>query len=67
MLSYKLAFYEQFIQYINARRAKGEHIITCGDFNICHREIDIARPEANVDSIGFLPIERDMLSRLVQE
>jgi exodeoxyribonuclease-3 len=51
MLSYKLKFYEYFIEYINALKAKGEKIITCGDFNICHREIDIARPKENEHSI----------------
>ncbi len=58
MLSYKLEFYKHFIHYINTLRDKGEKIITCGDFNICHHEIDIARPKENVNSIGFLPIER---------
>jgi len=51
MLSYKLKFYEHFIHYINTLREAGEKVIACGDFNICHREIDIARPKENVNSI----------------
>lgn len=51
MLSYKLEFYKHFIHYINILRDKGEKMITCGDFNICHREIDIARPKENEKSI----------------
>jgi len=51
MLSYKLKFYEHFIKYINKLKDKGEKIITCGDFNICHKEIDIARPKENEKSI----------------
>ena len=58
MLSYKLEFYQHFLHYINKLRDAGERVITCGDFNICHRAIDIARPEENKNSIGFLPIER---------
>ena len=51
MLSYKLKFYEHFIHYINTLKDAGEKVITCGDFNICHHEIDIARPKENADSI----------------
>ena len=58
MLTYKLEFYENFIQYINNLKANWENIITTWDFNICHHPIDIARPEENKDSIWFLPIER---------
>ena len=64
MLSYKLKFYEHFIHYINKLRDKGEKIITCGDFNICHKEIDIARPKENADNIWFLPIERAEMDKL---
>ena len=64
MLTYKLQFYEHFIHYINKLKNTGEKIITCGDFNICHREIDIARPKENANSIGFLPIERAEMDKL---
>jgi len=58
MLSYKLDFYEKMRQYIQWIRDNWEQVIICGDFNICHTEIDIARPKENENSIGFLPIER---------
>lgn len=67
MLSYKLDFYEKFIDYINALRANWENIIVTGDFNICHKEIDIARPKENVNSIWFLPIERAEMDKMEQE
>ncbi|MCF7834521.1 exodeoxyribonuclease III [Candidatus Gracilibacteria bacterium] len=66
MLSYKLKFYEHFIHYINTLRSNGEDIITTGDFNICHRPIDIARPKENENSIGFLPIERAEMDKLLE-
>ncbi len=65
MLSYKLNFYSKFLAYCNDLREKGKKIISCGDFNICHREIDIARPKENENSIGFLPIEREELDKLL--
>lgn len=64
MLSYKLKFYEHFIHYINKLKDKGERVITCGDFNICHKVIDIARPKENENSIWFLPIERAEMDKL---
>lgn len=64
MLTYKLDFYEKFIDYINKLRNNWENIITTWDFNICHKEIDIARPKENENSIWFLPIERAELDKL---
>lgn len=64
MLNYKLDFYHHFLHYINTLRSNGEHVITCGDFNICHHTIDIARPEENKNSIWFLPIERAEMDTL---
>ena len=51
MLTYKLKFYEHFIHYIDKLKDKGEKVIACGDFNICHKPIDIARPKENANSI----------------
>ena len=67
MLTYKLNFYEEFINYVNQKRNTGEKIIMSGDFNICHTEIDIARPKENQNSIGFLPIEREMISKIIKQ
>ncbi|MCD5382929.1 endonuclease/exonuclease/phosphatase family protein, partial [Candidatus Gracilibacteria bacterium] len=44
--------------YCNKLVENGESVIITGDFNVCHQEIDIARPKENQNSIGFLPIER---------
>jgi len=64
MLSYKLDFYEKMRQYIQNIRNNKEDVIICGDFNICHTEIDIARPKENENSIWFLPIERAEMDKL---
>lgn len=66
MLTYKLEFYDKFINYINNLRDQWKKIISTWDFNICHREIDIARPKENENSIGFLPIERAEMDNLLQ-
>ena len=37
---------------------KNKSIIFCGDLNVSHKEIDIARPKDNVKNAGFTPEER---------
>ena len=64
MLSYKLKFYEHLIHYVNWLRTIWEKIIITWDFNICHKEIDIAKPKENKNSIWFLPIERAEMDKL---
>ena len=66
MLFYKLKFYEHFLEYIDTLQNQGERVIVCGDFNVCHQEIDIARPKENENSIGFLPVERAWISQIIE-
>ncbi len=45
---------------------KSKPVIVCGDLNVCHRPIDIARPQANYNkSAGYTQIEIDGLDRLL--
>ena len=57
-LKYKLDFYEEFLKHIEKLKKKNKEIIFCGDVNVAHEAIDIARPKENEDQIGFLPEER---------
>jgi len=65
-LQYKLEFYERFLEHINTLRAKGKSIVVCGDVNTAHTSIDLARPKANEETSGFLPIERAWIDKLLQ-
>ena len=67
MLSYKLNFYEDIRKYIQELRNHWNQVICCWDFNICHTEIDIARPKENENSIWFLPIERKEMDKLCED
>lgn len=60
---YKMEFCEAFTAFCEARRARGEHLVLCGDFNTAHREIDLARPRENQNTTGFLPLERAWMDR----
>lgn len=64
-LEYKLAFYDAFLAFINKLRAKKLSVIFCGDTNVAHNEIDLARPKENVENTGFLPVEREWLDEVV--
>ena len=44
---------------------KKKPVITCGDFNAAHKEIDIARPETNHHSAGFTDEERQGITNLL--
>lgn len=57
--AYKMSFLEEYLQWIkNEYLDKNKKIIIAGDYNICHKEIDIHDPKGNKDSSGFLPEER---------
>ncbi len=66
MLDYKLEFYNHLINYTKKLEKEWKNIIIAWDFNICHTEIDIARPEANKNSIWFLPVEREKIWELFE-
>lgn len=66
-LKYKLDFYEYFLEYINKLHKKQPNIIFCGDVNVAHTEIDLARPKENVTHVGFLPIERAWMDKLISQ
>lgn len=61
---YKMGFFEAFVRYAEECR-RSKPVVVCGDFNIAHREIDLARPRQNVGNTGFLPEERAFLDRFV--
>ena len=41
------------------------NVILCGDMNIAHEAIDLARPKENEKSIGFLPVERERITKFL--
>ena len=64
-IGYKLSFCSAITKFCNSLRDSGKHVILCGDYNIAHEEIDLARPKQNVDNPGFLPEERDAMTEFL--
>jgi len=65
-LDYKMQFYRDFLQHVQAEHERGIRQIICGDVNTAHREIDLARPKSNEDKSGFLPEERAWMDQLLE-
>ena len=57
---FKMIFCEEMLRKINSLN-KVKPVIITGDFNIAHKEIDLANPKSNNKTTGFLPIEREWM------
>ncbi len=56
-LEYRQQWDRDFLKYLR-RLERTKPVIFCGDLNVAHREIDLARPKDNVKNHGFTPEER---------
>lgn len=63
-LDFKFNYMAEFQQYVNNLKQEIPNIVICGDYNICHEEIDIHNPKMKGVS-GFLPEERDWLGNFI--
>jgi len=79
-LDYKIRFNEALLKYLKklenpsagsanspqAGSGRGKSVIICGDFNVAHQEIDLARPKDNVGNAGFTAEERAWMTKFLQ-
>ena len=56
---------DDFYGYMGDLKQTLPGLIVSGDYNICHQPIDIHNPKSNAKSSGFLPEERNWLSKFV--
>lgn len=59
---YKLDFYRAVFERVQQLKRRGP-VYVMGDYNTAHTELDLARPKGNKKSSGFLPEEREEISR----
>ena len=64
-LQHKLEYMDMFQDYVNSLRSSFGNLIIAGDYNICHRAIDIHDPIRNKNVSGFLPVEREWLQNFI--
>lgn len=62
----KMKFLDAFLPFAQSYLNNEKPVVMCGDYNICHRPIDIHNPKRNKNTSGFLPEEREWVSRLLE-
>ena len=65
-LSYKLGYCTAVEEYCKKLKKTGRNFVLCGDYNISHKPIDLARPKENEESPGYLPEEREWMDGFTQ-
>jgi len=65
--AFKMVWVEAFQNYISELRKGRPNLVICGDINIAHHPIDIHDPVGNKKSSGFLPEEREWLTRFLDD
>ena len=66
-VSFKLKFSNAVLEKaLELKNKFKKEIIITGDFNTAHKEIDLKNPKANINTTGFLPIERDFIDKLIK-
>lgn len=63
--AFKMEWLEDFQRYVTDLQKTRPNIILCGDYNICHEPIDIHDPIRNAKNSGFLPEEREWMTRFL--
>jgi exodeoxyribonuclease-3 len=61
--SFKYKWLDDFFVYSQELKKKIPNLIIGGDFNICHKPIDIHNPKSNAKSSGYLPEEREWMDK----
>ncbi len=60
---YKFKVYDKLLTYLEKER--GKNLVLTGDFNIAHKEVDLAHPDRNKNNTMFTPKERQLLDKLL--
>ena len=63
--TFKEDYLSDIQKFIDELKKERPHIILCGDYNICHTDIDIHNPKRQQNTSGFLPHERQWVSDFI--
>lgn len=63
-LGYRMKFEDDLREYL-IKLDKKKPVIYCGDLNVAHEELDLARPKENIGNAGFSYEERGKMTKLL--
>jgi exodeoxyribonuclease-3 len=64
-LAHKFEYMDLIYQYLHNLQKEKPNLVVCGDYNICHEEIDIHNPKGLSNTSGFLPVERQWIGAFI--
>lgn len=64
--SFKYEFLDDIFGYMQDLKKNKPNLLLSGDYNICHKAIDIHNPVSNKNSSGFLPEERAWMDKFTE-
>jgi exodeoxyribonuclease-3 len=56
-----------FLEYMKSLEKQGKSVIFCGDLNVAHTALDLARPKENEGKRGFTKKEREGLQNYIDQ
>ena len=65
-LDYRMKWEDDFRAYLK-KLEETKPVVTCGDFNVAHKEIDLKNPKTNRKNAGFTDEEREKMTMLQEE
>jgi len=65
--NFKYKVMDYFEKWLRMARKSGREFIICGDWNIAHKEIDLKNWKPNQRNSGFLPAEREWMTKIFGE
>ena len=61
--TFKYEFLDDFFEWVHELKKERPELIIAGDYNIAHTENDIHNPKGNKKNSGFLPEEREWMTK----
>ena len=61
----KFDFNDAILEYMDKLKSDSKKVVLCGDLNVAHEEIDLARPKENDGRAGFMPEERAWMDEVL--
>ena len=64
---FKYTVMDLFENWLEERRQDGRDYVICGDWNIAHKQIDLKNWKSNQKNSGFLPEEREWMTKVFDD